>query len=180
MKRDFKPEVIRPKFGDKPVAIDRTSGPLPCKHTYVTVYKRLGRVVCRSCEEDVDPFDVLASLAMSWEACTYGQAEVDKLNDRVLALKAEERRLKGRLRRATDKAEDNFDTLYEALLSKFESASTFEDVQAAEQWFSDYSWLKTEQRKKLREANRKAFERAGSNMRKKSRPLQVVKGENDG
>lgn len=80
----------------------RGDGP-SCAHRYVVVRENSRMVICRTCRRRVRPFDVLLRLTFDWEAATYFGQLRQEAKERLERLKAEERRVRARLRRLADK-----------------------------------------------------------------------------
>lgn len=73
-----------------------------CSHKYVYINENRRTVMCRDKRRhaELDPFEVLASVARHWDAATYQERHVEAARKTVESLKREERRIKDQIRRA--------------------------------------------------------------------------------
>jgi hypothetical protein len=92
--------IVRPKFGTALTVDDR---PHKCKHKSVEVGSKKRIVVCNACGEYLDAFEILLQYAYDERRFSYHRGELDSIHKKVDELKAEEKRVKARLRRATKK-----------------------------------------------------------------------------
>lgn len=75
----------------------------PCRHGALTITERQRRIECKSCGAVVDPFSVVLGYAREERMWRHWDAEARKLRGEIAGLKAEEKRVKARLRRARGK-----------------------------------------------------------------------------
>jgi len=89
----------------------RTSGyQAQCRHTRFLVDPKLRTVECTHCGATVDPVDAMLTVGNDWERyagwVAHAKSERTRLEKLVLELKAEEKRVKSRLRRAQRRLDD--------------------------------------------------------------------------
>ena len=100
-------EILRPKFGgrpsNKPITTQHDGDTPVCRHEYVAIHRNARRVVCRlkKCGIELDPFDVLLSLAHEWDNVTWAEYQRNQLAREIEDLKRQRRNLKAQIRRAT-------------------------------------------------------------------------------
>jgi len=84
-----------------------------CDHMAIAVDDNEQIVTCRACGARLDPFVWIKGLGQHWERYTRRTSsalrEVDEAEQRVAELKAEERRLRGRIDRLRGKAPTDVD-----------------------------------------------------------------------
>lgn len=92
------------------LAIRTQREPRSCAHTRSWVDEAARKLKCRDCEVDLDPIDVLATLACRREQLVHHgmrlRSEVEHLSERVEELKREERNAKSRIRNARRSRDD--------------------------------------------------------------------------
>ena len=88
---------------DKPPA----GKPLHCVHDALRIDPHERAVACAKCGQALDPFDFLLSnaavLQRAWQDHAYVKRELGDVQDRVTALKKEEKRLRAQIKRLGDK-----------------------------------------------------------------------------
>lgn len=100
-------EIIGPVLGVmEPAAVQRDYGGGGCWNHSPTVDPVNRKVHCGKCRAELDPIDVLATIAHANSNGQYLRAEVEKLRKELEALKAEEQRVKARTRNAARKDAD--------------------------------------------------------------------------
>jgi hypothetical protein len=169
-------EVIRPNFGDPKLKIDRSSGKR-CSHEYVTLRFTDKRVICRTCNREVDAFDVLKNLAISWEWCTYHGAQLDEQVDKLEELKREEANVKSRLRSAHKLAvpEGRSVVYFDELLRRLNEAESAGAIREAHRWSADFKWLDPLQYEILKGAQLRAERRSEDARRKSNRRNKTIR-----
>lgn len=117
MKVDLKGVVVRPDFTGKksrrhlpdrkaPLVIDHEGA--HCGHEFLALVRLARVVVCRNpkCNQQLDAFEVLVRLARRWDTATWLETEIGERKARVEFLKAEEKKLKARIRRSGGEVPD--------------------------------------------------------------------------
>jgi hypothetical protein len=181
MKSDETDNIVRPDFGDPKVTMDRSHGNY-CSHQFVVLRQRSRTVYCRSCKEAIDPWDVLAGLAMKWEHCTWEQKKIDELEASIVELKREESNIKGRLRNAHKGAPEPKSVLYfEELMRRVAEVSDWEGQRAVDGWAHGFKWLNAEQEVALKDAMIRARRRIEDTIAKhpKRRRIARVVGKSE-
>lgn len=84
--------------------------PTFCQHEAIRLDPYDRTVQCARCGQTLDPFSFLhenaRTLAMAWENHRYAKSKVDELQERILFLKKEEKRLAAKVRRLAAKTDD--------------------------------------------------------------------------
>lgn len=173
-------KIIRPNFGDPKLFLDRTSG-RTCMHEFVAVRTKTRSVVCRSCGEPVEPYDVLFNVARSWESCTYKREELERLQDEVDALKREEQNVKARIRQGYRSGENPKAALFfEEYMRRLNAVESRGDSYELGHWAAAFHWLTPEQESAIKEAEIRANRRIEDTERKTSkrrrRHVRVIDG----
>lgn len=75
-----------------------------CAHHETIVDTQARLVRCRSCGADLDAMDVLGQIAFEWERLAEAIKERERLDREIADLRAEEKRVKSRLRNARKRA----------------------------------------------------------------------------
>lgn len=104
---DEKPDNVIPLHPERPPLDVKRSKPTGCYHRQVLVHEEPREVRCQSCNALLDPFDVIMEYAERERrfhfASEYRQKKQRELEQRIEALKREERNTKARLNRARSK-----------------------------------------------------------------------------
>ena len=74
-----------------------------CSHRQFVVDGASRTVTCAACKEPLDPFQILLEYAREERSWRYYEAECERAMKRLVQLKAEERRVKERTKRASRK-----------------------------------------------------------------------------
>lgn len=169
-------DVHRPTFGSPRIVSVHSHKQRTCTHTHVFVIKNRHVVVCRSCGDQVDPFDVLLQLTHEWGWATHWQQKREDDAKEVERLKAEEQRIKARIRNARRKIQGaDVDGFVQEYVQRLNDAKTREDLWAAANWADSFSLLNMQQRQLIREARERAELRVKHASRKRKR-LEVMDG----
>lgn len=97
-----------PGLPENPLQIEKvTRTPFYCQHEAIRINSHERTVHCATCNAALDPFDFLlnsaATLRRAWENHKSASTMVAELNDRVMFLKKEEKRLRAQVKRLQDK-----------------------------------------------------------------------------
>lgn len=175
-------QALRPEFG-APRLIATSKGGRSCEHQFVAVLRDRDVVVCRSCGDEVAAIDVLRTLAHEWDWATYNSQKRDKLEKEVAELEAEEKRIKGRIRKARAElktcGEDRVAALVDELLTRLRATTNYLEFEAVKDWFDSGRWMSGDEHRRVQEAFGIAFERVklnGRQARAAHRGVKVVKG----
>jgi hypothetical protein len=173
-------KVVRPQFGDVRLIRD-TAGDKICLHHYVSVRVHSRAVVCRVCNQQVDPFEILLDMMNDWERVTHHQRELATLAERTAELKREEANVKSRLRSAhkLGTPESRQTVVFDETMRRFGEACSYGALRDAEQFLASFKWLEPAQYKALADAAFAARQRAELAERvspKRKRAVRVIKG----
>lgn len=75
-----------------------------CRHMSVLINETRRTIECARCEAQLDPFSVLVEYARHERTFSWAEKNLLDIRRRVEELKKEERRVKARVKRATEKA----------------------------------------------------------------------------
>lgn len=98
-----------PGLPENPLQIEKvTRTPFYCQHEAIRISSHDRTVHCATCNAALDPFDFLlhsaAILRRAWDNHKSASSMVAELNDRVMFLKKEEKRLRALVKRLQDKS----------------------------------------------------------------------------
>lgn len=172
-------DVVRPKFGDPKLVIDRSLS--RCTHEYLSLRSRNKTVICRGCGEEVEAFDVLEKLARSWDWATYHRKQLEEATNALEAVKREESNVKARLRSAHKLAapEARATVFYDEYIRRLNEAKDHDAIRAAHRWANEFKWLEPQAYAAIMEATRRAGVRADETRRKtnkRGRSVRVIDG----
>lgn len=172
-------KIVRPSFGDPPMVIDHRE-PI-CLHKYILVRRRARTVWCRSCRQEIDPFDVVLDMAAEWSTATWREREAQELAQRVEQLKTEEANTKARIRNARKQAEQPVEKVELFFNEWFRRLNAVEERQGlydVDNWVRCYNWITPEMKRQLDDARFRAVQRIEANERapRRKRGVRVIKG----
>lgn len=172
-------KILRPQFGDAKLVVDHTER--FCAHEYLTLRPRSETVICRVCDADIDPFDVLLRMARDWQCVTYRRQELDKLDAQIAELKREETNVKARLRSAhkLGAPDPRTQVVFDETLRRLNEACSRQAIYDAEAFLREFKWLEAAQYKLLADAAFRANQRAEAADRaspRRKRAVRVIEG----
>jgi len=168
--------IVRPVFGDPPMTVDRLE-PI-CLHKFIVVRPRERTVWCRTCKQEIDPFEVVLDMAHNWEHATWREREMQELAARTEQLKTEEANLKARIRNArkqTDQPVEKIAEYFAEWLRRLNAAETWEELRSADEWAQRFSWLDAAMTKQINDARFRAKQRGESVQRNNTGRRRAVK-----
>jgi len=168
-------KILRPKFGDPKIMLDRSEPIQQCEHKYLFVRRRARLVVCRVCGQPTDPFHVLANLVREWEWATHHAQQADELSAKIEVLKVEEHRLKARVRNGYKNApEPKSKLFFDELIRRLANVETMHDLWNVDAWERGFTWLDEQQRAAEKEARIAARRRIEDSRRIRGRNVRLV------
>lgn len=175
--KKFTDKIVRPDFGGGARVLETQDDPRPmCMHGYIQLFPRSKRVFCRSCRKELDAFDVLRDLAREWATVTWLNQDQEKLRVKIDELKAEEQRIKARIRNGRNAGErpDLIQTYFTELVARLNAIESHGELYKIDQWRLAFQWLTPEQNVVIKDAAFRAKQRCEANARK-SRPGRRVR-----
>lgn len=175
-----KGKILRPQFGEARLVSD-LSGDKICAHQFVAVRRHSRVVVCRVCNERVDPFEVLLDMVQDWDRVTHRRQELDQLVERTAELKREEANIKSRLRSAhkLGAPDPRTTVVFDETMRRLNEACSRGAIREAEAFFRDFRRLEPAQYKAVADAAFAANQRAELADRvspRRKRAVRVIQG----